>query len=91
MFVFVAATLCAFAVRRRRIPVGAEKWGWRIALTGYVIATASTFGDYWTPYLDESFLFLGLPGMLLSLIGSTTLGIALLRRRSGRGRRPGCS
>ena len=34
--VFVAFTLCAFVVRRRRAPVGVEKWAWRIALTGYV-------------------------------------------------------
>lgn len=81
VFVLSAATLCAFTVRQQRAPAGAEKWGWRIALPGYVILTASTFGDYWTPYLDESFLFLGVPGLLLSLLGSTVLGIGLLRRR----------
>ncbi len=36
--VFVAFTLCAFVVRRRRSPVGVEKWAWRVALAGYVAA-----------------------------------------------------
>jgi len=83
--VFVAFTLCAFVVRRRRQPSGLEKWAWRIALTGYVWACVSVFGDYWTQWtgtpnalLDLSFL-LGLPGLLLTLVGSTLLGIALLR------------
>jgi hypothetical protein len=83
--VFVAFTLCAFVVRRRREPAGFEKWAWRIALTGYVWACVSVFGDYWTQWtgtpnalLDLSFLF-GLPGLLLTLVGSTLLGIALLR------------
>lgn len=78
---FLVATLSAFAVRARRGEVhGAEKWGWRVALVGYVLATASTFGDYWTPWLDQSFLFLGIPGVLLSVFGSLPLGIGLLRR-----------
>ena len=83
--VFVAFTLCAFVVRRRREPAGFEKWAWRIALTGYVWACVSVFGDYWTQWtgtpnalLDLSFL-VGLPGLLLTLVGSTLLGIALLR------------
>jgi hypothetical protein len=83
--VFVAFTLCAFVVHRRRQPAGFEKWVWRIALTGYVWACVSVFGDYWTQWtgtpnalLDLSFL-VGLPGLLLTLVGSTLLGIALLR------------
>jgi len=83
--VFVAFTLCAFAVRRRRRPVGFEKWTWRIALTGYVLACVGVFCDYWTQwdsynaFFDVAFL-ITLPGFLLTLIGSTLLGIALLRR-----------
>jgi hypothetical protein len=80
VFVFLAATLCAFAVRRHRTPRTVERWAWRLALTGYVLLTAQLFGSYWTPYLDESFVFLGVPGMLLGLVGSTALGVALLRR-----------
>ena len=83
--VFVAFTLCAFVVRRRREPAGFEKWAWRIALTGYVWACVAVLGDYWTQWtgttnalLDLSFL-VGIPGLLLTLVGSTLLGIALLR------------
>lgn len=79
--VFLLATLTALVVRGSRAEVhGAEKWGWRIASVGYVLATASLFGDYWTPWAEESFLLLGTPGLLLSLVGSTVLGIGLLRR-----------
>lgn len=79
--VLLAATACAFVIRRRRDPVGLERWGWRLALPGYVLATASIVGDYWTPWMDTSFAYLGIPGMLISVAGSTVLGIALLRRR----------
>jgi hypothetical protein len=75
-----AVTVFAFVVRRDRTPTGVERWGWWIALPGYVLATASVLGDYWTPWIDESFAFLGIPGMLVSLVGSAVLGAALLRR-----------
>ncbi len=81
LFVMAFVTLAAFAVHSRRGETrGAEKWGWRLALTGYVILTAATFGEYWSPWLEESFAILGIPGMLIHMIGSTTLGIGLLRR-----------
>lgn len=66
--VAIAATVFAFAVRRSRTPVGLERWGWPIALTGYVLASAAVLGEYWTPWLDQSFMFLALPGILVSLI-----------------------
>jgi hypothetical protein len=84
--VFVAFTLAAFVVRRHRAPDGFEKWAWRIALTGYVWACVAVFGDYWLqwgahpvePLLTITFVA-GLPGVLLTTIGSSLLGIALLR------------
>lgn len=79
--VFAAFTLCAFVVERRRRPQGLEKWAWRVCLTGYVIATLSVLGDYYTPWTDQSFLLLGIPGLLISLLGSTVLGVVLLRHR----------
>ena len=51
--VFLAFTLCAFVVRRRRGPVGFEKWAWRLALTGYVVACAGVFLDYWTQWTGD--------------------------------------
>ena len=68
--VFVAFTLCAFVVRRHRSASGAlERRAWPTALTGYVVVTAGVFGAYYTPWLDQSFLFLVLPGLAISMIG----------------------
>ena len=85
--VFVAFTLCAFVVRRRRAPYGFEKWAWRIALAGYVWACFAVFADYWLQWGDHiwepllSIAFVaGFPGILLTILGSSLLGIALLRR-----------
>lgn len=86
---FPAVFLCARAVRARR-PVdvrGSERWGWRIALFGYGLTSlgliAAFFvlfnGDAASDALNVVFLGLMLPGMLIGVIGSTVLGIALLR------------
>jgi hypothetical protein len=76
--VFVSFTLAAFVVYRRRAPAGLEKWAWYITLTGYVIVTVAVFGDFYTPWMDQAFL-VTVAALLLSLAGSTVLGIALLR------------
>ncbi len=85
---FAGVFLCALAVRARRKPVRrAERWGWRIALTGYGLATAGLVGAFFTlipgdpanAALNVVFLALLLPGMFVSVIGSTVLGIALVR------------
>lgn len=82
VLVFGAAALCALAVARRRDPQGVEKWMWRAALAGYWLSTAAAFFTYWTPWwLDASFTMLGIPGLLLTVVGSTALGITLLRGR----------
>jgi hypothetical protein len=77
--IFLAALLCAFAVRRRRTPTGAERWGWRLTLIGMVGMTVGVTGSYWTPLLSE-FFAVTIPFMLTAMIGATTLGICLLRR-----------
>jgi hypothetical protein len=91
--VFVAFTLCAYVVYRRRQPGGVEKGIWRFALIGYVIACVGVFLDYWTQWTGnyngdgiEGMLFsvawmVTLPGLLLTLLGSTALGITLLVKR----------
>ena len=84
--VFVAFTLCAFVVHRRRQPVGAEKWAWRFALTGYALACVCVAAEYWTQWgamndaLLEAVFVAILPAMLLTLLGSAFLGATLLRR-----------
>ena len=48
--VFLAFTLCAFVVYRRRAPHGFERWAWRAALAAYVLACVGVFLDYWTQW-----------------------------------------
>jgi hypothetical protein len=89
---FPAVFLCAWAVRaRRRAESGRfERWSWRIALAGYGLASIGLSAAFVVLVGDPTgdgealnFVFLALmfPGMLLSVIGSTVLGIALLRAR----------
>jgi hypothetical protein len=85
--VFVAFTLAAFAVHRRRSPRGFEKWVWRVVLAGYVGACLATFLDYWTQWTgDYNVLFdvgwiVTLPAFLVTMVGSTVLGTTLLVKR----------
>ncbi len=93
-FLFPAIVLCALVVRARRRPAGrTERWGWRIALSGYGLAAVALIAAFFTlipgdpanPALNIVFLALMLPGMFVSVIGSTVLGIAFIRA----GYRPG--
>ena len=86
--VFVAFTACAFVVYRRRRPRGFEKWAWRVALFGYCYATVAVGAEYWTQLADYNAIFepvflLSVPGILISLLSSTVLGITLLVKRAG--------
>lgn len=85
--VFVAFTLAAFVARRHRRPAGFEKWVWRVVLVGYVGACVSVAAEYWTqwtainePLLEGVFLAT-IPFMLLTMLGSTVLGVTLLVKR----------
>ena len=64
---------------------GVEKWGFRIAAIGYALLVLGALGEYWGPesWLDPAFMFLTAPGLLLSLSGSTLLGIGLIRHKFG--------
>ena len=90
--VFVAFTLCAVVVYRRRQPRGFEKWAWRLAIGAYCLACTAVFLDYWTQWTGdyeggvEGMLFsLGwivtIPGLLGTLLFSTVLGVTLLVKR----------
>jgi hypothetical protein len=88
---FSAVFLCARAVRARRpAAVGRlERWGWRMALFGYGFAVVSPIvatmilveGSTAGKAVDFVFLALMVPAMAMDVIGSTVLGIALLRDR----------
>ena len=56
-----------------------EKWGFRVLLLGSVLGTLGAFGEYYTPYLDFSFLAFSAPGILLLMFGSLLFGIGTLR------------
>jgi hypothetical protein len=86
---FPAVLLCAWVTRRRRGKSHArlERWGWRIALPGYAlfgigltaVAIMLIGASASSPILDLAFMPFMLPGIFLSTIGSTVLGIGLLR------------
>jgi hypothetical protein len=83
--VFAAFFLCALVTYRRRAPHGFERGVWRVMLACYGAAVVSLVGEYWTQWtgepnalLDLVFL-LSIPVVLGILIGSTVLGICLLR------------
>jgi len=86
--VFLAFTLAAFVVRRRREPRGWERVTWWVLLTGCVLGCVSTGLDYWTQWTgDYNVLFdvgwlVTIPAFLTILLGSTLVGTTLLLRRA---------
>ena len=85
--VFVAFTLCAAVVRRRREPAGFERAVWWLAIFAYSAACLGVFLDYWTQWSgDYNVLFqvgtwVTFPALGLTLIASTLLGATLLLKR----------
>jgi hypothetical protein len=78
--VYASILLCALFVRTTRaMPRRREAWAWRVLLVAYTLTTLSIVGDYFTPWMDQSFVFVGMPAALLELVGSTWLGIVLVR------------
>ena len=88
---FPAVFLCALVTRSRRVVSEGrlERWGWRIALSGYGVGAVGFVAVAFLligsspngTAVNSVFLALMVPGMLLSLTGSTTLGIGFLRNR----------
>lgn len=88
---FPAVLLCAWITRRRRgrLEGRLERWGWRISLGGYalfgfglaLVAVMLVGASASSEALDYAFMPFMFPGLLLALIGSTVLGIGLLRAR----------
>jgi hypothetical protein len=75
-----ALFFCALAVRARRAQqTRPEVWGWRIALVGYGLLALGVILAPPSAALNVVFFALIVPGLLLGTIGSTVLGIALLR------------
>lgn len=88
---FAAVFVCARAVHARRSAGGGrlEHWGWRAALVGYGLGTVGAIaacvilvaGSTADAAIDVAFVALMLPATAIDVIGSTVLGIALLRSR----------
>ena len=85
--VFVAFTLAAVLVYRRRRPGGFERWAWRLTLAVYALACLGVFLDYWTQWTGEYNVLFELgtwvtfPALGLTLLTSTVLGVTLLVKR----------
>ncbi len=86
-WVFALGVMVAagYLVMRLRAPYGAELWGWRLFLVGntlLALGAGTYYWGQWTSYnvLEDIGLWMDVPGALLSTIGATVLGIALLRR-----------
>ncbi len=87
--VFLAFTACALLVHRSRCPQGFEKWVWRVVLSAYTAACVAIFAEYWTMWTGVNYSLLDgvflatVPVLLVTLLGSTVLGIVLVRRGAG--------
>jgi len=82
--VFVLFTAAAFVAYRHRQPRGFEKGVWRVVQVAYVGACVAVLGEYWTQWTTEpnallDIVFLAsIPFILLTMLGSTVLGVTLL-------------
>lgn len=61
--------------RQARAAVRTERVGFWILIGGLALLTGGSLGEYYTPFLDESFMFLSAPGMLLTLVGHVVFGL----------------
>jgi hypothetical protein len=84
-----AVVLCAWVTRglRRRTESRLERWGWRLTLTAYsllalglaIVSVMLISASPSSKMLDFAYLPLVFPGIVFGTIGSTVLGIGLLR------------
>lgn len=84
-----AILLCAWVTRARRTHSESrlERWGWRLTLTAYsllalglaIVAVLLIGASPSSKILDFAYLPLVFPGIVFGTIGSTLLGVGLLR------------
>lgn len=92
-FVFLGFLLGLIGLRARRRDRGGrlEKWGFVLSFAGLALNLFGNVPDYWvgedTVFEDVGFLVGTVLGLLVLTAGSSLLGVALLRARSGS--RPG--
>jgi hypothetical protein len=88
---FVPVFFCARAVHAQRPSTARrlEHWAWRVALVGYGLGAVGSLaaiaiiieGTAENAVIDVAFLTVMIPALLIDGIGSTLLGIALVRAR----------
>lgn len=83
LFVFLGALagLLALHAGQRNRAGRLEKWGFRVAFAGFLLATLGSFGEYWVGALDFSFVAFSAPGILLLMVGLPLFGVGTLRAR----------
>jgi hypothetical protein len=67
--------------RQRREEARFERWGFRLFAVGYVLLAIGAITEYYTPFLEEAFMFIAIPGLLVTLLGGLLFGIASSRLR----------
>jgi hypothetical protein len=85
---FLVALGCAVVVRRHRLAAGiggSERWAWRAYLAGHGLFTIGGFGAYYGAWVnpalvDGAFAALVVPGVLITLVAGTWLGVVLVYR-----------
>ncbi len=69
--------------RRQRHPQARfERWAFRVFAAGYTLMAIGAIAEYYTPFLEEAFVFIAIPGLLLTLLGGLVFGIASSRVNS---------
>ncbi len=58
-----------------------ERWAFRVFAVGYALLGAGSIAEYYTPFLEQAFMFITLPGTLITLVGGVLFGIASSRRK----------
>lgn len=78
----VLALLGIFALHALQKADGAkfEKWAFRAFTIAFVLLSAGALIEYFTPFLEEGFVYLALPGLALTLITGLVYGLASIRR-----------
>lgn len=65
--------------RQRRAERRFERWAFRAFAVAATLLVLGALMEYYTPFLEEAFLILALPGLALTLVTGLTFGIATAR------------
>lgn len=84
VLMLVGAVCGLLALRRSDAGEGGRfRWAWVAVGLAYGLMGLGVVGEYFTPWHDQAFLLLAVPGLLLTFVSSPFLGVRLLRQRLG--------